>query len=176
MRHHLRIIGIVTLAILGMIAAISAGPAIAQDASPTPDAYGGELQKEVLAADDEVPAAPGEILTLTRYIIPAGAELPVHTHPGVQIASVELGTFTYHVLEGEVFVTRADGTEETFGSGSTITFEVGDSWVEPEGMIHYAQNLTDSEVILISSALMDEGQNPTILVDLTATPEATPAS
>ena len=138
MRHQLRIFGIVALAILGMIAAISTAPAIAQDASPTPDAYGGELQKEVLASDDEVSAAPGEILTLTRYIIPAGAELPVHTHPGVQIASVELGTFTYHVLEGEVFVTRADGHEETRGAGCTITVEVGDSMVEPDGLLPYA--------------------------------------
>jgi quercetin dioxygenase-like cupin family protein len=140
--------------------------AVAQDATPSDDAYGGELVKEVLVSEDQIEAAPGEILTLTRYIIPAGAELPVHTHPGVQMASVESGVFTYTVVEGDVYVTRADGTEETYSSGETVTLVEGDSWIEPEGMVHFAQNLSDGEVILIS----------TILVDIPATPEATPAA
>jgi quercetin dioxygenase-like cupin family protein len=149
---------------------------VAQEATPTADAYGGELVKEVLVSEDQIEAAPGEILTLTRYIIPPGAELPVHTHPGVQMASVESGVFTYTVVEGEVYVTRADDTEETFSSGDTVTFNEGDSWIEPEGMIHFAQNLSDGEVILISTALLDSDEDATILVELPATPEATPAA
>lgn len=174
--RYFKAIGLLIVAMIGMLAVALATPAIAQEASPTADAYGGELVKEVLASDDDLASAPDDVLTLTRYIIPAGAELPVHTHPGVQMASVDQGTFTYHVIDGEVYVTRADGTEETFGSGTTITFEQGDSWVEPAGMVHYAQNLSDGEVILISSALMPEDEEATILVDISATPEATPGS
>ena len=161
--------------IVAAMATMTFSVAMAQDATPTEDAYGGELVKEVLVSEDQIEAAPGEILTLTRYIIPPGAELPVHTHPGVQMASVEAGVFTYTVVEGEVYVTRADGTEETYSSGETVTFVEGDSWIEPEGMVHFAQNLSDGEVILISAALMDADEIATILVDINATPVATPA-
>jgi hypothetical protein len=43
-------------------------------------------------------------------------------------------------------------------------------------MVHFAQNLSDGEVILISTALLDEDEDATILVDIPATPEATPAA
>lgn len=161
---------------LTMVFALTgAGVALAQEASPPADGYGGELIKDVLVEDTTVDAAPGETLSLTRYIIPAGAVLPVHYHPGVQMASVEAGTLTYHVIEGEAFVIRADGTLETIVSGETVELAEGDSWVEPEGMIHFAENRTDGDVILISTALLDSDEPATILVDLSATPEATPA-
>jgi len=146
-------------------------------ASPeaTPDAYGGTVVKEVLEDDSNSSASSGEILSLTRYTIPAGAKLPVHTHPGVQLASVVSGELTYHVLEGELFVTRGDGAEETHHAGDTVVFTVGDSWEEPKGMVHYAENLSDQPVVLISSALLDANQPATILVDL-GTPAASPAA
>lgn len=162
--------------IVAAMATMTFTVAMAQDATPTEDAYGGELVKDVLVSEDQIEAAPGEILSLTRYIIPPGAELPVHTHPGVQMASVESGVFTYTVVQGEVYVTRADGTEETYVSGETVTLLEGDSWIEPEGMVHFAQNLSDSEVILISAALMDADEDATILVEIPVTPAATPAA
>ena len=111
-------------------------------------------------------SAPGETLELVQYIIPASAELPVHKHPGVQMATVESGTLTYHVIEhGSVTVTRADGTEETVGPGETAAFTVGDSWVEPVGMVHYAENLTSEPVVLMSSSLLDDDEPPTELVE-----------
>ncbi len=161
-------------------AAIAQGDATAA-ASPnaTPDGYGGKLVKDVLYTDS-AKTAPGETLALVRYTIPAGAALPVHKHPGVQMASVESGTLTYHVIEGgNVNVTRADGKKESFGPGSTVTFAAGDSWEEPEGMVHYAENLTDQPVVLISTSLLATDQNATILVNVgtpVASPEATPAS
>jgi len=157
-------------------ATTGAGVAVAQEASPTPDGYGGELVKDVLVEDTTVDAAPGETLSLTRYIIPAGAVLPVHYHPGVQMASVEAGVLTYHVVDGELPVTRADGTELTVVSGETVELAEGDSWIEPEGMIHFAENRTDGDVILISTALLESDEPATIVVDLSATPEATPVS
>jgi len=160
---------IVSLALIGGIALTApTATAFAQDVA-TPDAYGGSVVKEVLG-EDEPDTATGETLALTRYTIPAGAELPVHTHPGVQIATVESGELTYHVVEGELYVTRADGTQETVTAGGTVVFEEGDSWIEPEGMIHYAENLTDEDVVLMATSLLESDEDATILVD------ATPAS
>lgn len=150
--------------------------AVAQEASPTADGYGGELTKDVLVEETTIESAPGETLSLTRYIIPAGAMLPVHYHPGIQMAAVEQGVLTYHVIDGELPVTRADGTMEVITSGQTVELAEGDAWIEPEGMIHYAENRTDGDVILISTALLSSDEDATILVDLSATPEATPTS
>ena len=106
-------------------------------------------------------SAPGETLELVQYIIPAGAELPVHTHPGVQMATVESGSLTYHVVaRGQVTVTRADGVEETIEPGEQVIFHMGDSWVEPIGMVHYAENHTAAPVVLISSSLLDDDAPP----------------
>jgi quercetin dioxygenase-like cupin family protein len=133
------------------------------------------VTREVLS-ETEPESAPGEIFALARYIIPAGAVLPVHTHPGVQLATVESGTLTYHVIEnGSITVTRADGTEEVVGPGETVTLEVGDAWIEPEGMVHYAENLTTEDVVLMSSSLLQEGELTAIPVDV-GTPVATPAA
>jgi quercetin dioxygenase-like cupin family protein len=111
-------------------------------------------------------SAPGETLELVQYFIPAGAVLPVHMHPGVQMATVESGTLTYHVIShGNVIVTRANGTGEEVGPGEATTFAVGDSWVEPVGMVHYAENRTSQVVILISTSLLDENEPATEFVE-----------
>ena len=111
-------------------------------------------------------SAPGETLELVQYIIPAGAALPVHKHPGVQMATVESGTLTYHVVShGSATVTRSDGREDVLGPDEMTTFTVGDSWVEPAGMVHYAENCTMQAVILISTSLLDEHEPATELVE-----------
>ncbi|MEJ7837700.1 MAG: cupin domain-containing protein [Thermomicrobiales bacterium] len=136
----------------------------------TPEAVSSAVERDVLGSD-EPSEAPGEILEFSRYTIPAGAVLPIHKHPGVQMAVVISGTLTYHVIsDGTVPITRANGTKETAGPGVTVTFTAGDAWVEPEGMIHYAENLTDQPVILLSPSLFQEGEPTAELVD--ATPEA----
>ncbi len=126
--------------------------------------------REVLS-DTEPESAPGEVFELVLYTIEPGALLPVHTHPGVQVAVVESGALTYHVVDnGSVAVTRADGAEEVIEPGEMVTFEVGDAWVEPEGMVHYAENLTDEPVVLVASSLLEAGEPAAILLA-----EATPA-
>ena len=126
--------------------------------------------REVLSSA-ETDDAPGEIFELARYTIAPHAVLPVHTHPGTQMAVVISGTLTYHVVEnGSITVTRADGTVEIFGPGETSTMEIGDSWDEPEGMIHYAENLTDEPVVLMSSSLLTEGVPTSEIVEDVATP------
>ena len=157
----------VGLALLASLVSIPWAASAQDDATPEASPA---VVREVLGSD-EPDEAPGEILELSRYTIPAGFVLPVHTHPGVQMATVELGTLTYHVIaNGEVPVTRADGTKETGLPGDTLTFTVGDSWVEPEGMIHYAENLTNEPVVLLATSLFEEGEPTSEIV------EATPVS
>lgn len=130
-----------------------------------PHTANGQVIRHVLSSSHPL-SAPGETLELVQYTIPAGAELPVHKHPGVQMATVESGTLTYHVIrDGRVTVNRADGTEQVVGPGETITFGVGDSWVEPVGMVHYAENTTEEPVVLMSSSLLDDEVPPTELVE-----------
>jgi quercetin dioxygenase-like cupin family protein len=123
-----------------------------------------EVIRHVLGSSHPA-AAPGETLELVQYTIPAGATLPVHKHPGDQMATVESGTLTYHVVEhGSVTVNRADGTADIVKPGEVATFHVGDSWVEPIGMIHYAENLTAEPVVLMSSSLLADDQPATEIV------------
>ena len=82
-------------------------------------------------------------------------------------------------MAGSITVTRADGTEEEIGPGETATMEVGDAWVEPEGMVHYAENLTTEPVVLMSSSLFEADEPASITVEVgtpAATPVATPAA
>lgn len=173
---RIRSIALSALLLLGVAIALPHTQLQAQETNATaeasPDAYGGTVQKDVLIDDSSDASAPGETLSLTRYTIPAGAKLPVHYHPGVQLASVESGELTYHVVQGELYVTRADGTKTTYESGATVVLAQGDAWEEPEGMIHYAENLTDQPVVLISTALLESDKDATILVDATPAPSS----
>jgi len=160
-------------AVVGFLIGVPLAIGTAQDtASPaaSPVAMVGVV-REVLSSDDPE-SAPGEVLALVRYTIPAGAVLPVHIHPGVQMATVESGVLTYHVIEGgSAPVTRADGTEETIGPGESTTFEVGDAWVEPEGMVHYGENPTSEPVVLMATSLLAADEPAAIPVEV-ATPTA----
>ena len=106
-----------------------------------------------------------QILELVRFVIAPNANLPVHIHPGMQIGQVEAGMLTYTVVEGESKVTKADGTELIMRCGETLELTVGDSLVEPAGMVHFGENRTDSSIILLSASLLDAEQPKTILVD-----------
>ncbi|MBR8838820.1 MAG: cupin domain-containing protein [Stigonema ocellatum SAG 48.90 = DSM 106950] len=106
-----------------------------------------------------------QILELVRYIIAPRTKLPIHIHPGMQIQRVEAGTLTYTVVEGEAKLTKANGTELILTKGKTIQMTVGDSLVEPGGMVHYGENQTNSPVILLSASLFDANQPKAILIN-----------
>jgi quercetin dioxygenase-like cupin family protein len=130
-----------------------------------PNTLDGQVVRHVLSASHPL-AAPGEVLELVQYTIPRGATLPVHKHPGDQMAIVESGELTYHVMhDGAVAVNRADGTKELIQPGQVTAFTVGDSWVEPAGMVHWAENRTDEPIVLISSSLLEEDAPSVELVD-----------
>jgi quercetin dioxygenase-like cupin family protein len=82
------------------------------------------------------------------------------------MAIVESGELSYHVMhDGTVTVTRADGAVEQIEPGQVTTFTIGDSWVEPVGMVHWAENRTDLPIVLISSSLLDEHEPVAETVD-----------
>jgi quercetin dioxygenase-like cupin family protein len=135
-----------------------------QQTPPPSNSYTQTVKREVLASG--YPSeAEGRILELVRYTIPAGAKLPPHIHPGMQIEKVELGTLTYNVVKGTAKIKRANGKEETLDAGQTTRLTVGDSLVEPGGMVHYGQNETKDLVILISASLLDSQKAKAILIE-----------
>jgi quercetin dioxygenase-like cupin family protein len=135
-----------------------------QQTPPPSNSYTQTVKREVLASG--YPSeAEGRILELVRYTIPAGAKLPPHIHPGMQIEKVELGTLTYSVVKGTAKIKRANGKEETLDAGQTTRLTVGDSLVEPGGMVHYGQNETEDVVILISASLLDSQKAKAIVIE-----------
>lgn len=128
--------------------------------------------------EGEPASAPGEILQLVQYTIPGNIALPAHTHPGMQVNVVVSGTLTYTVVEGEAHITRADGSEETLSSGQTTDLLPGDAITEPEGMIHFGENLGTEPIVLLTASLFEADEPPSTVAGGTpvATPAATPAS
>lgn len=146
-----------------------APPAVfADDADATPVNPHAAVVREVI--NEGMPeAAPGQVLQLVRYYIPPNISLPVHIHPGMQVAFVESGTLTYTVVEGTATFIRADGEVGELNAGETTEFNIGDSVVEPQGMVHFGENKTDKPVILLVASLFDANEPPSSLVEV-ATP------
>jgi quercetin dioxygenase-like cupin family protein len=120
-------------------------------------------------------AAPGKLLQLQRVTIPAHVKLPVHVHPGMQAAWIASGTLHYTIVRGEAQITRApvNGTPsptESFTDGSETDLRPGDSVVETEGLIHFAENRTDAPVEIFIASLLTAGMPGTQPVDMSATP------
>jgi quercetin dioxygenase-like cupin family protein len=165
------------LAIVLIAAGMMGAPlASAQDSTGTP-AAAPAVVREVLS-QGEPAAAPGRVLQLVRFLIPAHAKLPVHTHPGMQTAWLESGVLQYTVVQGgPITITRAGAGEgtpgpiETLSAGQTTTFHAGDSWAEPEGMVHFAENASDEPVVILVASLLVEGAPAATIVN-----QATPTS
>lgn len=143
-------------------------PEMATPASATPAAG---VVREVLS-ETEPATAPGELFQLVRYTIPPDTTLAAHTHPGIQMNIIEGGVLTYYVVaEGEVIVTRVDGTVETFGPGESTTLHVDDRLIEPAGVVHYGANLGDEPVIILTASLLAADEPASTAVEM-ATPAA----
>lgn len=130
----------------------------------SPNTYTQAVTREVLA-NGYPTQDKKQILELVRYTIAPRTKLPIHTHPGMQIERVEAGTLTYTVVQGEAKVTKANGTELILQAGKTIQLTVGDSLVEPAGMVHFGENQTNKPIILLSASLFDANQPKTILTN-----------
>jgi quercetin dioxygenase-like cupin family protein len=173
MRGMHRVLCAVALAV-GLVSA-APFPVVLADQHATPasgtPATAGAVEREVLV-ESEPATAPGELFQLVRYTIPGDVALPPHTHPGIQMSVIEAGTLTYYVVaEGEIVVTRADGTEELFGPGESTTLTMGDTLLEPAGIVHYGANRTNEPVLILTASLFAADEPPSTLVEL-GTPAA----
>jgi quercetin dioxygenase-like cupin family protein len=148
---------ILTLAILAFGSVV-----VNSQETSSPNTYTQSVTREVLANGYPLQDQK-QILELVRYTIAPRTKLPIHTHPGMQIERVEAGTLTYTVVKGEAKVTKAKRTELVVQAGQTIQLTIGDSLVESAGMVHYAENQTNSPVILLSASLFDANQPKAIL-------------
>lgn len=121
------------------------------------------------------PAAPGEELSLVRYVIQPGTTLATHVHPGVQIAAIASGELTYTVLTGVVPVARAvvagtPGPTETLAAGDITRLGPGDAVVEYSGVVHFGRNDGTEPVVILASTLLTAGQPAAIPVNDAGTP------
>ncbi len=130
----------------------------------SPNTYTQSVTREVLA-NGYPTQDKKQILELVRYKIAPRTKLPIHSHPGMQINRVEAGTLIFTVVEGEAKVTKANGTKLILTKGKTIQLTVGDSLVEPGGMVHYGENQTNSPVILLSASNFDANRPKAILIN-----------
>jgi quercetin dioxygenase-like cupin family protein len=125
--------------------------------------------ERLLIQSSETEYAPDHLVQLTRVIIPVGEEIPAHTHPGVQLAVILDGSLRFSIIEGEAIVTRDyDGpnpTTETYSAGQVVTLNAGDSVLEPEGMVHHAENVGDRPIVIFLSSLFLEGEPAASPVD-----------
>jgi quercetin dioxygenase-like cupin family protein len=103
-------------------------------------------------------AAPGQMLELTRVVIPPAKDIAPHTHPGPQLALIVEGTLSYSVRSGEVQVKRSGSqTTETIAAGQAADLKPGDSLAESPGMVHTARNAGPGQVVILISALFPAG-------------------
>jgi quercetin dioxygenase-like cupin family protein len=119
-----------------------------------------EVTRQSLA-DATSPRAPGQTISLSRVVIPAGQEIAPHTHPGAQLATIAEGTLTYSVIRGEVRIIRAAGSgqarEETVTAGQSVEVRPGDALIETPDMVHNAKNNGRMAVVIYLSALFPDG-------------------
>ncbi len=107
-------------AVLVTVVALGALTGIAH-AEETKSWQSGLHRTDLLRAD--LGAADREVIQV-RVDFDAGVAAPKHSHPGVEIAHVESGTFEYQ-LEGQ----------------PPVTLKAGDSLFIPEGVAHTAKNV-----------------------------------
>lgn len=144
------------------------GPAATSSTVAAPGTTAVPVVKSILAQEKDPPGAPGRTLSLVRYTIAPGAQLPAHIHPGVQLASIESGTLTYTVVSGTATVTRQGSTTPEAATGpTTIMLGPGDAVAENDGMVHFGANATSAPVVILASLLTDSTKD--LAVNVTTT-------
>jgi len=139
-----------------------AGAQLADDPKP--------VVREALAQDVNPAGAKGRTLGLSRVDVPAGAQLALHRHPGVQIARIARGTLTYTVVRGRVDVMRGNPEVRarkvrTISSGQTAPIRTGQWIVEKPGTIHRAANRGRRPIVIWIATLFRNGEPPAIPVE-----------
>ena len=111
---------------------------------------GSPLNKVELVTSHAIPDMPGKRVTIVRVTYGPGGFTPPHRHGG---------TVTAYVTKGQIKSKLNDGPVEIF--------EVGQSFFEPPGTIHYVSaNASDTEMAeLIAVFVADEGAQLTTFLE-----------
>jgi quercetin dioxygenase-like cupin family protein len=128
-----------------------------------------EATRTVLAQTVDPPGARGRTLGLSRVTIPPDTRLPLHRHPGVQLAYVQQGTLTYTVKRGVVEVYRgaADqdpGVVRRVSGGQSGSVNAGEWVIERPRDVHFGANNGDRPVVILLATLFKNGMPPSIPV------------
>lgn len=146
---------------------------VASATTAAPATTAAAVVKEVLASMTDPPGAPGRTLTLIRYTIAPGAQLPAHVHPGVQLASIQAGSLSYTVVSGTAIVRRAgNATPEPVTGPKAITLDPGDAVEEKGDMVHFGANRTADPVVILATLLTESGRD--LAVPVATPPTSTP--
>ena len=164
MLNRSRVTVAATVALLPATAAgaYAAGHA-AQDRAPT-------AKRTELALMENPAGAKGRTLGLSRVTIPPHTALPLHRHPGTQIASIQRGTLTYTVRTGSVPIYRGPATVDAkpvrvVKAGQTATVRAGEWVVESPGEIHIGANRGSKPLVILLATLFPNGAPASITVD-----------
>jgi len=111
----------------------------------------------------------GRTLGLSRVTIPPHTALPLHRHPGNQIASIQRGTLTYTVRTGDVQIFRGPATADAkpvrvVKAGQTAAVHPGEWVVESPGDVHFGANRGGKPVVILLATLFPNGAPPSINV------------
>ncbi len=141
---------------------LGAGIAIgAKLAAPAP------VVRDALAKTSNVRGTKDRTLALSKVVVKPGAELPLHHHPGTQIARIVKGTLTYTVVDGKAKVKKGDADTgaklvRTVKAGETVKLKAGMWIVEQPSDHHMAANKGDDKVVLYLSTLFRKGAPPSV--------------
>jgi quercetin dioxygenase-like cupin family protein len=140
----------------------------------TPPAANAGITADVLAST-QPSNAPGQELAIRQVTFDPGGGLVPHTHPGTQLIWLESGTLHLVVVEGEAPIVRAasaatPGPTDVLTSGQETDLGPGDSWVEAEGVVHYAVNTGAEPAVIRVATLYRTGEPASHSVEMAATP------
>jgi len=149
------------LLVLAALVAAFAGGALVRGAAPP--------QRIDLAGVNNPIGGKGRTLSLTKVIIPAGSEIPLHRHPGTGVAYIDSGTLTYTVKKGRVDIHEGPPGVDSkvvgvIGAGQTGKIRAGQWIVEQPSVIHMAQNKTSKRIVIHLATLYPIGAAPSIPV------------
>jgi quercetin dioxygenase-like cupin family protein len=126
------------------------------------------VQRLALAGTDNPAGARGRSLGLSKVIIPAGARLGLHHHPGSQVAYVASGTLVYWVTSGAVSVMKGAAVPgvarvvRRIGAGQRGVIHAGEWIVEQPSTIHRSANTTAKPVVVYLATLFPVGSPASI--------------
>ena len=162
MRVHFRLTVLFAVAVAVFVAAGALAARMHVSASST-------ASRVALAEQVNAVGARGRTLGLSRVTIPPRVQIPLHHHPGTQIAYIQRGVLTYTVRRGSVNVMRGAADESPtlvrrIRAGQTGKIRAGEWIAEQPTTIHRARNDGTVAVRILLATLFRNGSPPSLPV------------